>query len=247
MAQFGFSTGAIALSDFHRALAILASTDTNAVELSAIRFSELGPLLEELPRLDLHKYTYVSIHAPSVFSATDERHVVHQIAEVKYRPLRVVVHPDSIYDFDLWDSLGDSVCIENMDSRKKTGRTAAELSVFFQRLPQAKFCLDVAHARQFDTSMVEAYLMLARFADRLVQVHLSEINAASKHIPMSEGSVAAYQMISSLIPKTAAIIFESRLDDDASLKRIDNEISKARKAFSWLAEEPATVRQEAHA
>jgi hypothetical protein len=235
MAQLGFSTGAIALSDFHRALNVLQATDTNAIELSALRFPELRPLLDELPRLDLRKYSYVSIHAPSVFSQVEERAVVDQIAGMALRALPVIVHPDSIHDFDLWSSLGEAVCIENMDSRKRTGRTAAELARFFERLPQARFCLDVAHARQFDTSMVESYLMLERFADRLVQVHLSEINMASKHVPMSEAAVTAYQMISSLIPRNAAMILESRLDDDASPQRIEREIAKGRRAFPWLA------------
>jgi hypothetical protein len=236
MAQFGFSTGAIALSDFHRALNVLQATDTNAIELSALRFPELRPLLDELPHLDLSKYSYVSIHVPSVFSSVEERAVVNQIAAgITFRPLPVIVHPDSIHDFDLWSDLGNIVCIENMDSRKRTGRTAAELARFFERLPQARFCLDVAHARQLDTSMVESYLMLERFADRVVQVHLSEINAASKHMPMSEASVSAYQMISSLIPKGAAVIVESRLDDDPSPERIERETAKGRRAFPWLA------------
>jgi hypothetical protein len=236
MAHVGFSTGAIALSDFHRALKILDQTNTDAIELSALRFPELRPLVTEIPRLDLGKYSYVSIHAPSSFSREEERAIVALLLEVLKRPLRVIVHPDSIFDFELWRELGSRVCIENMDSRKKAGRTARELESFFERLPEARFCFDVAHARQFDTSMVEAYLMLAKFTDRIVQVHLSEINTASKHMPMSQGSVNAYQLIATLIPKSAAVIFESRLDDDASMQRIEGEIAKARKAFTWLAE-----------
>ena len=65
---------------------------------------------------------------------------------------------------------------------------------------------------------------------------LSEVNAASKHVPMSEASVSAYQMISSLIPRNAAMIFESRLGDDVSPERIEREIAKARRAFPWLGE-----------
>jgi len=234
MKYFGFSTGAIALSDFQRALGILRLTGTNAVELSALRVDELRPLLEALPQLDLKPYSYISIHVPSVFSANEERDIVGQISAVAFRPLRVIVHPDSIHDFDLWRALGQSVCIENMDSRKKTGRSVVELDRFFHELPEARFCLDVAHARQFDTSMVEAYLMLARFATRLVQLHLSEINTASRHMPMSEASIAAFQMLSSLIPQDAALILESRLDDDASPERIEREIGKVRQAFNWV-------------
>lgn len=236
MAHLGFSTGAIALSDFQRALDVLQASDTNAVELSALRFCELRPLLEAMPHLDLRKFSYVSIHAPSTFSREEEREIVNQIAGMRGQALHVIVHPDCIHDFGLWRALADRVCIENMDSRKRVGRTANELAGIFSRLPEATFCLDVAHARQFDTSMVEAYEMLAQFADRLVQVHVSEVNAASKHVPMSEASVSAYQMISSLIPRNAAMIFESRLGDDVSPERIEREIAKARRAFPWLGE-----------
>lgn len=237
MAHIGFSTGAIALADFRQALDMLRMTTTDAIELSALRFAELRPLLLELPHLDLGKYSYVSVHAPSGFSEEEEREIVHEIAALeRYRLLRVIVHPDSIHDFEIWRMLGEIVCLENMDSRKKAGRTASELAWFFQQLPQARFCLDVAHARQFDSSMVEAFLMLVRFANRLVEVHLSEINTASKHMPMSEAAVAAYQMISSLVPKNAAMIIESRLEDDPSPERLEKEIQKARRAFSWLAE-----------
>lgn len=241
MAHIGFSTGAIALSDFQRALDILKMTDTDAVELSALRFAELRPLMEALPRLNLTKYSYISIHAPSFFSRDEERVVVELITRLAHRSFCVVVHPDSIHDFALWKRLGDRVCIENMDSRKRTGRTAKEVGDFFDRLPNARFCFDIAHARQFDTSMVEALLMLVRFGDRLVQVHLSEINTASKHVPMSESSIVAYQMISSLIPKEAAMIFESRLEGDPSTEQIEKEIQKACRAFSWLKRCPAAA------
>jgi hypothetical protein len=234
MGQLGFSTGAIALSDFRRALNILQTTDTNAIELSALRFPELRPLLDELPHLDLGKYSYVSIHAPSGFSRVEERAIVDQIAGITFGHVPVIVHPDSIHDFGLWNNLGMTVCIENMDSRKRSGRTAAELASFFERLPEARFCLDVAHARQFDTSMVESFLMLERFADRLVQVHLSEINMASRHVPMSEAAIAAYQMIGSLIPRNVAMILESRLSDNVSTEEINREIAKGRRAFPWL-------------
>uniref|UniRef100_A0A372IMT5 Xylose isomerase-like TIM barrel domain-containing protein n=1 Tax=Paracidobacterium acidisoli TaxID=2303751 RepID=A0A372IMT5_9BACT len=152
------------------------------------------------------------------------------------------MHPDSIHNFELWRELGSTVCIENMDSRKKTGRTAQELSGIFNQLPEAMFCLDVAHARQFDSSMVEAYFMLSRFAERLVQVHISEVNTASRHIPLSEASVSAYSRLSSFIPQQAALIFESRLDDNASPCRLEAEIEKARNAFHWL---PLRRRREA--
>lgn len=68
MTNVGFSTGAIALDDFRRALNSLATYRTQAIELSALRLKELRPLIEALPELDLAKYTYISVHVPSSFS-----------------------------------------------------------------------------------------------------------------------------------------------------------------------------------
>jgi hypothetical protein len=47
------------------------------------------------------------------------------------------------------------------------------------------------HARQFDTTMTEAYRILQLFADRLCQVHVSEVNSASQHDRLSYSAVLA--------------------------------------------------------
>ena len=63
-----------------------------------------------------------------------------------------------------------------MDRRKGTGRSVSELSMFFKLLPKARMCMDLGHARQVDSSMVGAYQMLTIFADRIVQLHISEVD-----------------------------------------------------------------------
>jgi len=50
--------------------------------------------------------------------------------------------------------------------------------------------------------MTEAYLILRDFGNRVAEVHLSEVNAASKHEPISYGATLAYQQVASLIPET---------------------------------------------
>lgn len=61
-----------------------------------------------------------------------------------------------ISNFDQWRTLGDRLCIENMDKRKTTGRTADELAVFFAGLTEATLSFDIGHARQIDPTMCEA-------------------------------------------------------------------------------------------
>jgi sugar phosphate isomerase/epimerase len=66
-----------------------------------------------------------------------------------------------------------------MDDRKPTGRIADEREAFFAELPEAGFCLDVAHAWSIDPTMNVARELLDRFRSRLRQVHLSSLSGGS--------------------------------------------------------------------
>jgi hypothetical protein len=228
MRLVGFSTGALAFADFRRGLQILRQTGARAVELSALRLAELDPLVGALDSLDLGQFSFVSVHAPAGLDAQHERHAVKKLQLVAQRGWPIVVHPDSIHDDALWRPFGKLVCIENMDKRKPIARTRDELREWFKRFPEASLCLDLAHARQIDPTMTEAYLILRDFGDRLAEVHLSEINAASKHEPISYGATLAYQKVASLVPYTIPIIMESIIAADF----IDDEIEAAREALA---------------
>ena len=65
MRSIGFSTGALALGDFRRALAMLSTVNSSAIELSALRDHELDPLMRALSQLNLRRFRYVSVHVPS--------------------------------------------------------------------------------------------------------------------------------------------------------------------------------------
>jgi hypothetical protein len=205
----GFSTGALALSDFRRALLLLRDQPVSVVELSAIRKHELVPMLRALDDLDLSRFDYVSIHAPSEFSPQDEAWIFHELYEARHRQWPIIVHPDTLHDFSLWRMLGDLLCIENMDKRKPVGRTVRELELLFEKFPEASFCFDIGHARQVDTSMTEAYLMLKHFRSRLRQVHISEVNTLNKHDRLSFVSILGFQEVTHLIPATTPVIIES--------------------------------------
>lgn len=221
MCAIGFSTGALAYEDFTRALKLLEPTRANAVELSALRSVELPGLLEALPSMYgrlRNRYAYISFHAPTNF--TDELGMVEQLMQVARQGLNIIVHPDCIQDRSLWRQLGSQLCLENMDSRKPTGRTATELATFFADLPQAKLCFDIAHARQVDPTMTEAACILAEFGDRLAQVHMSEVNSRGKHFAMSFGAKHAYEPFADAMSKVP-IILESVIEAGSIEKEID--------------------------
>jgi hypothetical protein len=233
MRRIGFSTGAISRGDFHSALAMIRQHNLDVVELSALRVAELRPLAEAIHHLDLSDFHFVSIHAPSKFSLEEEEDVLGCLAPLAARGFHIVAHPDTIHTSDKWQVLGPHLLIENMDKRKPVGRTVHELEPFFAALPQARFCFDIGHARQIDPSMTEATLLLSAFRDRLAEVHLSEVNTASRHDPLSLNAVIAFSPLMTAIPEDVPIILETLIDQGQS--SVTSELRRAQEIFCPVA------------
>lgn len=204
----GFSTGALAAGDFRRALGMVSGSDLSAVELSALRDHELGPLIRSIPYLDLGGFEYRSIHAPSKLVGLTEADLVTTLGVGASWGFTVIAHPNIITQPELWAVLGPKLLIENMDKRKP-GRTVEELRPLFEILPEAGWCLDVAHAHQIDTTMGVARELIKAFGDRLRQIHISEIDNAGRHHALSVVTIWAVQSISKLLPERCPAIIES--------------------------------------
>ncbi len=233
MRRIGFSTGALARGDFRSALAILRRHKIDVVELSALRVSELAPLAQAIPDLDLSEFTFVSIHAPSRFAPEEEAWVVDHLRVLADQGFPIVVHPDVLFNPYRWQVLGDRLLIENMDKRKAIGRTVDDLSGLYEVLPAARFCFDIGHARQVDPSMTEAALLVRCFQDRLCEVHMSEVNTASRHDPISMNAVNAFSTVMSTISEDIPIILESLIDQGQS--DVATEIQRANEVFAFVA------------
>lgn len=223
---WGFSTGALARSDFRRGVEVVRSHEMYAIELSALRFPELPVLLDAFHELELRSFHHVSIHFPSAYPAEEEARQVDRLRLVA-PGTPVIVHPDTIRDFSLWRPLGASLLIENMDRRKSLGRTARELELVFEQVPEARLCFDVAHARQVDTSLTEAFLILECFGDRLAQVHLSEVSTSGSHGRLSRTAILAFQELAPLIPPDVPVILESPVAEED----IEEELTRATEAL----------------
>jgi hypothetical protein len=72
-----------------------------------------------------------------------------------------------------------------MDTRKDGGQTAADLATYFEALPSAGLCFDIAHAKSVDESMNAGEEILQTFVDRLRHVHLSSLDAESHHVSLT--------------------------------------------------------------
>jgi hypothetical protein len=200
------------------------------VELSALRLSELEPLVSALPHLDLRHFSFVSVHAPSSFPIEHEQLVIDQLNVVSDYGFPIVVHPDVIFTPAKWNDLAGNLLIENMDKRKPIGRNVRELRQIFDLLPAARFCFDIGHARQVDPSMTESSLLLGAFGDRLAEVHISEVNTASRHDPISPNAVIAFQSVANQIPDEVPIVLETLIDKGQS--EIEREVQRAREALT---------------
>lgn len=227
MRPIGFSTGALSRGDFRRALKIQSPiADLRAVELSALRAHELEGLVAGVGSVDLERFDYVSVHAPSKLSAMPERTAIDLLTGLPAEwPL--IVHPELISTPELWRPLGRRVCLENMDMRKSFGRTVEEMHRLFELLPEATFCLDLGHVRQVDPTFAFAIRMLAEFKGRLKQLHVSEVGPRGEHLPLSALALHAYQLVSGEIPAGCAIIIESVVEGAA----VPREVSKCRALF----------------
>ena len=231
--KIGFSTGSIALDNVQRGLDVATNRRTTAVELSALREAELDPLLQSLDRLqgNLQSFEYISFHAPSKRERMTEAEFVGKLQQVANRGWAIIVHPDLIDDFSLWRKLGRAVCIENMDKRKKIGRTAAQLQTIFDKLPEATFCFDIGHARQVDPTMQEAESFLRVFKDRIRQVHMSSVNSQSRHERLNFESIQAFQRVAHRLNPSVPVILETPVQSG----EIDDEISAAEQVFAFAA------------
>jgi hypothetical protein len=160
-------------------------TSVYAVELAALSEDELPGLVDYLGSgVDL-PFRFVSVHAPSKHRMMSEAELVDTLAALPCWLDAIVVHPDTIEDVALYRRLGSRLAIENMDARKDDGRSAEELAPFFDALPDAGFCFDVAHAWSIDPSMEEGERLLDALAGRLRHVHLSSLDETGHHLPLT--------------------------------------------------------------
>lgn len=243
MAFTGFSTGALMLGNFQAALRLMQGTSMTALELSALRLPELPILIDALPKLDLKQFDYTSVHAPSRFAAEDEEHVVELLHRIP-SSWPIIVHPDTIHDFKKWIGFGSQLAVENMDRRKSDARNSEELSRWFDLLPDARLCFDLAHAHQCDRSMTEAFRILLKFRDRICQLHISELDSAGQHFPLSFGSMQAFSEVAPLIPADSPAILESlnpleKAEEKAQKAWIEREAQRANQALRRIEVIPA--------
>ncbi len=166
-------------------------TSTEAIELAALSETELPGLLAYLGGRPSLPFRFLSVHAPSKHRELSEADLVARLLPLVGRVDAIVVHPDTLEDLGAWVPLGRTLTIENMDPRKRTGRTADELAPYLATLPQAQLCFDVAHAQAVDPTLAVGHEILDRYGSRLRHLHVSALDDRGRHRPMTSADEAA--------------------------------------------------------
>jgi len=190
----GASTGYMSdrRDDWAALLAEALDTSTFAAELAALSEDELPGLEAFLAGGPELPFAYLSVHAPVKHMRMPEAELVARLARLAPVVDAIVVHPDAIEDPLAYRRLGSCLVLENMDARKPTGRTVAELEPFFAALPEAGLCLDVAHVLSVDPTLAEGERLLDAHAGRLRHLHVSSLDAECRHLPLSEEHEARF-------------------------------------------------------
>ena len=171
--------------DWGALLAEAVGTSAFAAELAALSEDELPGLEAFLAGRPELPFAYLSVHAPVKHMRMPEAELVARLARLAPVVDAIVVHPDAIKDPVAYRRLGSCLVLENMDARKPTGRTVAELEPFFAVLPKAGLCLDVAHLLSVDPTLEEGERLLDAFAGRLRHLHVSSLDASCRHVPLT--------------------------------------------------------------
>lgn len=185
---WGASTGYMKRdrSNWPALLHAAADVSQAVTELSALSAPELAPLALALgDPAALDPFTFVSVHAPSKGWVGSGQQLVEALLAFPEKVCGFVAHPEALPSLEPFNALEDRLWLENMDRRKNDARTVDELGRFFVQLPRARFCFDIAHARQHDPSMSLAHDLLDAFGDRLAEVHLSSILPDGTHVPVT--------------------------------------------------------------
>ena len=184
----GASTGVFEpeRGDWARLVDLACQTSSFAIELAALDESELDALVAFLDGDPDLPQRYVSVHAPVKGRARSEASLVAALSELPGWVDAIVVHPDVMESPARYARLGDRLLVENMDARKATGRTAGELEAVFAALPEAGFCLDVAHVDSIDPTMGAGHDLLDRFGERLREVHVSSLDREGCHVALRD-------------------------------------------------------------
>ncbi len=209
MHPIGFTTGSFYKVGVVRGLEILEDSPFVTVEISLRK--NFSTLIDYIVEKDFSKYDNIFFHIPKLKEVGEnvtEEEMIKMVLPFKDRGWNIVLHPDEIVDFSLWEEFGSQLCVENMESRKGFGRTVEEMEIVFEKLPNASMCFDIGHAKQMDATMELGRNLCSKFYDRIKTIHFSDVTPNCKHAVVTDSILELFSPIIAMTPKDCFIILE---------------------------------------
>lgn len=230
MPHIGFSHGvAHRLREVYSAenLRLLAAARADALEVNLHHVADLPRLAALRPHLGL--FSRVSLHLPCDCRYGDDAATRALLAAATAFAADVgaqvvVVHPDLVDDWGVFDDFPAPWAVENMDDRKAGFRTPEDFQAFFAAHGAWRLVLDLAHCKVNDPTMALADGFIAAFRDLIVEVHLS--GYVQFHEPLSR--TRQDDVIRRAAVLAVPVILESTFDVTDGLDAVGQELAYVR-------------------
>lgn len=177
--KLGFSTGALHKHfNAKEALNYFQKRSHTVVEIGLVKMDRIREgWADSIEKKDLEGFDYVSLHAPVIAYGENEetKFVFEKIKRInQLRKLdAVVVHPNTVENFNVFSNVEFVVAFENMDNRKDSYTKPEELKTLLDQNSSYRFILDVNHAYTHDKSMEVVKKFYSLLGDRIEEIHLS--------------------------------------------------------------------------
>lgn len=184
----------------------------NAIELVCVDDDELERLISDVKLEDLEGFEYISLHSPAIHNALTLELLkqAHEIFNFK----RIVIHPDEVENWMMFERFDLPFGIENMDWQKQLGKYTESMQDIFSKF-DAPMVLDLNHCFTNDPSMKLAYEMNDAFNERIKEIHLSGFTRI--HEPLFQ--TKQIEIMDAISDKRLPIIIESGCESVEDVKR----------------------------
>lgn len=173
-------------------------------------------LMNELKPSDLRDFDFVSFHSPCGTENPDILDIVQEFHQ-KLQFDAVTIHPNEIKNWSDLKSYNMPFSVENMDNRKKVGRTLESMKELMSQ-NEYMVTLDINHCYVNDPTLKLAEDLWNEFKDRISHFHLSGYEG--RHDPLLVTNQTEF--IDFVKGKNKPIIIESVCQDlDQAKKEFD--------------------------
>jgi len=202
---------------------------TNALELSFDPLADQTKLRALLP--ELKKFKYISLHMSSRYDYSGGKIMTkilkntlafYQLCGAQL----VVLHPDVVKNWQIFQKYPINWAVENMDSNKIDFQTVSSVGRLLAQWPKLKMVLDLNHCYENDPTLKLANDFIKRFKNKIKEIHLSGHQNSKKTHHGLLYQTKQKQIVLTCRKIKVPIIIESYLEHDSDIEKEFNYINK---------------------